>query len=145
MTTVAYKAGVFACDGRIQSEDGTILTDSYNKVRDCGETIVGLAGVVNTFESVWEWAKQGYKEEDRPDGEYEALIYCKRTRKIKVLESEAVGFILLDADSFVAIGSGASGAMMAMQCGKTAKAAVEAVISRNSSSGGIVRTIKIRQ
>lgn len=138
MTTIAYKDGVIACDGRITSGD-TIFADARDKrqVRGgiwfflCGEDHAAAA-VVNTWPDVEvpcdRWNALVY------DGE--ALWYCGST-------DGEVWKCKQPANEPMAMGSGSDHALTAMDLGCTAKQAVKMAAKRDAGTGGKIRTYRI--
>ena len=144
MTTVVYnhKEGVVACDSRI-TQGHEISTDNFSKIMKGtdGVTFIvsGNLAQFNTFVNYFPFGM---------DGE-------------KMPNLDVVSFIVIDGQLFeayisegdyslapitfnAAIGSGTPFAMSAMDFGCTAKQAVKYAMTRDSATGGKIRTVKVR-
>lgn len=141
MTTIVFANRVMAADGRLSNDMGTIITDSYCKVRKCGRYIVGLCGKASDFETVFSWFVDGADLQDIPEGDWEAMVWDRVNEKIGILEAEGANFIWIDKNEVHAIGSGAEIARIAMVCGKTTTEAISMTALYNKDTGGKITAI----
>lgn len=145
MTTIAYRDGVIAADSRVTvhtEAGGTrkhLCTKLYRKKvtegRKTFDVVIGTAGESFSALVFVDWYGTGKPMPDslrelggdftclilRPDGLYEADVYC---RPEKIIED------------FYAIGSGSKEAMTAMRCGKSAVEAVRLAAMSDPYTGG---------
>lgn len=141
MTTIAYKDGIIAYDGRATTSSGTIVYDDFEKCLEregvkfvvCGslsgahklldayfgdpQTSVQMSALVVVEGEVW------YISHDDEDG----------IEKSQVLP-----------DRPYAIGSGSDHAYTAMDMGASAYQAVEMAMKRDSCTGGKIRTLTVK-
>ncbi len=119
MTTIAYKDGVLAADGRMTT--GTsIMTDSFNKIFDVqgmgytveGDEVLafGLAGFLSAKATLEYCMKEGLKVTSAIDSEegFAALVVCRNTTWFIAKDEEApnLSFIEIPEGIHWAIGSG---------------------------------------
>jgi ATP-dependent protease HslVU (ClpYQ) peptidase subunit len=142
MTTIAFSNGVMAGDGRLSTDDGAILTDTYIKVRDCGKYVVGLAGTASSFEKVFKWFTSGANLQKKPDGDWEALVWDKAAGTLAILEYGSDDYIFINKNEAHSIGSGAEMARIAMICGKSPVDALNLITAYNKDTGGTVVSLK---
>lgn len=145
MTTIAYRDGIIAADSRVtvHTEAGGarkhLCTKLYRKRitegRKTFDVVIGTAGESFSALVFLDWYGSGKPMPDalrdlggdftclilRPDGLYEADVYC---RPEKIIED------------FYAIGSGSKEAMTAMRCGKSAVEAVRLAAMSDPYTGG---------
>ena len=142
MTTIVFSNGVMAGDGRLSTDDGKIITDTYVKIRDCGGYIVGLTGAAAVFERVWQWFSSGADIKKIPEGEWEALVWHKATGKLAIIEYGGGDYIYINPEEHHAIGSGADLAKVALVCGKSPVDALNLIMAYNKDTGGTVVSFK---
>lgn len=154
MTTIAYRDGVIAADSRVtvHTEAGGgrkhLCTKLYRKSitegRKTFDVIIGTAGEAFSALVFVDWYGSGKPMPDvlrdlggdftclilRPDGLYEADIYC---RPDKILED------------FYAVGSGSKEALAAMHCGKSAYDAVRIASLIDPYTGGRIHKMTLDQ
>lgn len=142
MTTIAFSNGVMAGDGRLSTDEGSILTDTYVKVRDCGKYIVGLTGSAACFEKVYKWFASGADLKKFPEGDWEALVWDKEHGTLGLIEYGASDYIYISPDEPHSIGSGAELARVAMVCGKTPEEALNLIMAYNKDTGGTIVSLR---
>lgn len=141
MTTIAYKDGVIAYDSRI-SDGAFIVHDDYDKRQEVkGVQFVFTGKVCDYAKLVGAWFGEPVSVElDCAamvfDGE--GLWYAGASPEHGLCKTP----IWLDR-SYV-MGSGGDHAATAMDMGASAAEAVEMAKKRDSSSGGVVRTLKLQ-
>ena len=143
MTTIAYKDGVIAYDSRI-TVGNTIVDDQANKMVERDGHVLFCTG-------------------STPDCEALIEVYCGR--KLSLTSNDASGFAVTDGviyyigwnkadgpwksavrpENVFSIGSGADHALTAMDCGKSAKKAVEMAKKRDTYTGGLVHTYQVKK
>lgn len=142
MTTIAFSDGVMAGDGRLSTDDGSIITDTYVKIRDCGGHIVGLTGTASVFEKVFKWFANGANLDKMPEGEWEALVWNKNEGTLAIIEEGADDYIFINPSEPHAIGSGAELARIAMVCGKNPVDALNLIKAYNKDTGGAIISVQ---
>lgn len=139
MTTIAYKDGVIACDGRITSDD-TILTDSRDKraVNEDGVQffVCGKDDATETVVSTWPNVKTPHDSWNAfvVDGDDFWLCGSKDGELWKCRQL---------SDEPMAIGSGSDHAFTAMDMGCSAQDAVHLAAKRDTGTGGQIREYKL--
>ena len=143
MTTIAYKDGVIAYDSRI-TVGNTIVDDQANKMVERDGHVLFCTG-------------------STPDCEALIEVYCGR--KLSLAPIDASGIAVTDgliyyigwnqtdglwksairAGNVYSIGSGSAYAFTAMDCGKSAKKAVEMAKKRDTYTGGLVHTYQVKK
>jgi ATP-dependent protease HslVU (ClpYQ) peptidase subunit len=141
MTTIAYKDGIIAYDSQITRGD-TITYDDYEKCHDVNGVKFFCSGAVPDYPALIEAYFGG-----KPAGSIDAMAI--------VLDGEQLQMIAVDDETGLwkspimldrpyAIGSGSPYAFAAMDMGGTAYQAVEAAKKRDTSTGGLIRTLTIK-
>lgn len=139
MTTIAYKDGVIACDGRATAGD-MIVSDVTNKAWVRGDVTFFGAGEVGALEQAF----AAWPSKTNSDiGEWEALVSDEDGLWLCGCDGETVFRISHDPAVPYAIGSGMPYALTAMDMGGTAKQAVKMAAKRDTGTGGKVRTYKV--
>lgn len=154
MTTIAVRDGVMASDG--QGTQGHMISDyNLHKIHKIGHCLVGTAGGWSDIVNFLKWYSdylesqhlQSYTDAiqipipEKPIGDGFSALVLFPTGDIIMYE----GFSCFPIESeYAAIGSGSPYALTALDCGKTAKEAVEAAIHRDVFSGGEIQTLDIR-
>lgn len=135
MTTIAYRDGILAADGRT-SIGSTIFTDNARKIiRLSDGALFALAGDVAYTGPMLEALEDEAPLPDK-DGAFTAII-VETSGALRFYEG-AGGFIAVD-DPFAAFGSGADFAYGAMEMGASAEEAVRVACRRDSGSGGKIQ------
>ncbi|WP_223535675.1 proteasome subunit beta [Pseudomonas sp. GL-B-16] len=142
MTTIAYKDGVIAYDGRATTGSGTIVYDDLDKCveRDgvkfvlCGNT----CGIHKLIEA--------YFGESHTSVNTDALIVVDgEVWYISHDDDEGIEKSQVLLDRPYALGSGSDHAYTAMDMGATAYQAVEMAAKRDTSTGGTIRTVLLAE
>lgn len=152
MTTIAYRDGVLAADSRLTySTDGGgsrkhLCTKLYRKTitegRRTFEVVIATAGESSPALVFVDWYGSGKPPPEilrdlggdftclilRPDGLYEADVYCRPDRI---------------NEPFYAIGSGSKEALAAMHCGKSAVQAVRVAAMVDPYTGGRIISMSL--
>ena len=141
MTTIAYnhKEGVVAYDSRL-TRGGTICTDSHEKMRVKGDCRFVLCGVEADYQAFIQ-----HYPDFQPN-------YTYRCRGVVARDGKAHSFCFNEDGEYEefelsfneAWGSGEDHALTAMDCGLSAKEAVEMAIKRDNGSGGDVNSIFVK-
>lgn len=127
MTTICVKDCVIAAD--TLSSGGNYAQHDVKKVYRVGKDLwLGLAGMISRFPAYAEWFEAG-REDCPPDG-VEALLMNRNGEVFLFEEGERDP---IPSGKQAAIGSGASHAITAMDCGKSAKEAVIEAHKRDST------------
>ncbi|MGY1448710.1 proteasome subunit beta [Pseudomonas chlororaphis] len=139
MTTIAYKDGVIAYDGRV-TRGGTIVYDDFDKMRERDGAAffgAGATGEINELIGAY------FGEEIV--GECEASVLVLHSGSLTL-----IGYtdgklwkapVLLDRP--YAIGSGTDHAYTAFDMGATAYQAIEMAAKRDTGTGGKIRTLTV--
>jgi ATP-dependent protease HslVU (ClpYQ) peptidase subunit len=141
MTTIAYKDGIIAYDSQITRGD-TITYDDYEKCHDVNGVKFFCSGAVPDYQALFDAYFGG-----KPSAPIDAMAI--------VLDGEQLLLVAVDNDTGLwkspiimdrpyAIGSGSPYAFAAMDMGGTAYQAVEAAKKRDTSTGGLIRTLTIK-
>jgi ATP-dependent protease HslVU (ClpYQ) peptidase subunit len=135
VTTIAYRDGLLAADGR-SSSGSTILTDNAKKIiRLSDGALFALAGDV-AYTGPMLGALEDDVEFPKADGAFTAVI-VETNGALRVYEG-AGGFMAVE-EPFAAFGSGAEVAYGAMEMGASAEEAVRAAMRRDTYSGGAIQ------
>ena len=141
MTTIVYRDGVMAAEGRSTLDD-TIITDCALKITRLSDgALIAIAG-----EDSYEAPLIRYLEDEQeelpqatPNAFAALLVEVDGTTK---LYSGVGDFTVVDAP-FIAIGSGAPYAYGALEMGASARDAVGIAISRDPNSGGAIQVERL--
>lgn len=138
MTTIAYRDGILAADGRTTYGD-TIFTDHSKKIHRLSDgALFALCGDVAYVQPMLDALEDD--DVDLPQGEGFTAVIVEKDGKVRLYEGKG-GFIALDA-SYYAFGSGEEYAMGAMDMGASAHDAVRVACGRDLSSGGDIQVEK---
>jgi ATP-dependent protease HslVU (ClpYQ) peptidase subunit len=138
MTTVAYRDGVLAADSRVTVGD-MVLTDKATKVHRLRDGhLFGWSG--NAEDAVR--LKQALQKRVTPPPDLDlSAILISPEGEIRVFE----GNIWVTVKSpYYAVGTGANGALCAMDAGADAKTAALIGSKRDTSSGGKIKCVKLK-
>ena len=119
MTTIACRDGEMAADTQCTG-DYTLRMQKIFRLSDGG--IIGMAGKTTEAYAAAKWMIDGEKG-DAPEFKGASLLILRPDGELLMADNEFPAFPLLDRMG--AIGSGAQAAMVAMQSGATAAAAVK--------------------
>lgn len=137
MTTIAFDGKILAADSQLTGSH--IETVSVQKIRKLKTGYMATAGDPGEAELVRKWIEAGRVWEKRPKVEdFHALIVRKNSVHFM---GESLEEVPMKAP--VAIGSGSSIALTAMDCGKNAIEAVKLAIKRDPYTGGKVRHVEV--
>lgn len=123
MTTIAYRAGVMAADTQVTSANRKFRASKVVRL-PCGG-LMGSSGNWAHIVKVQRWAAEGFHPDQKPefddDAEFECLV-VKADGSVFLLDDD---FELMPfTDEFIAVGSGGTLAVAAMECGRTPADAV---------------------
>ena len=141
MTTIAYRSGVLAADTLIAYT--SITNGNRDKISQCGEFTVALAGPAWLREPLEDWCRRGCSgpipdDLANNDGQFSALIVRNATGEVYEYDS---GYLLPVLADYTAIGSGALLALGAMAYGATALEAVKSAACHDKNTGGPVTSL----
>lgn len=140
MTTIAYKDGVIAYDG-LFTAGGTIVYDDVDKRRERdGVSFFGTGGSGEIDELIGAYFGKAIVGECNASA---MVLHGDDLILIGYLDGK-VWKMPLQADKPYAIGSGSDHAFTALDMGATAYQAVEMAAKRDTSTGGLIRTMNIR-
>lgn len=145
MTTIAYRDGIIAGDGRetCQNDDTAsimIVRDDCVKVHKIGNSLFGAAHGSEAIEILLKQLRKhkGKRGKVKPiDGEVAGLL-IEKNGSIWLFEGSMWQKIDMP---YYAVGSGSYYAMAAMDAGASAVEAVEIAMRRDPYSGGLVTII----
>jgi ATP-dependent protease HslVU (ClpYQ) peptidase subunit len=140
MTTIAYKDGVIAYDGRVTA-GGTIVYDDFDKLRERdGVFFLGTGASSEINELVGAY----FGEEVVGDCGAEALVVHDGAVTLIGYYEGKLGKTPLLLDRPYAIGSGTDHAFTALDMGASAYQAIEMAAKRDTGTGGLIRTLTIK-
>lgn len=140
MTTIAYKDGVIAYDGRV-SAGRTIIYDDFDKCRERDGVFffgTGATGEINELIGAW------FGEEIIGECGASALVLHDSQLTIIGYSDAKLWKSPILMDRPYAIGSGEDHALTAFDMGATAYQAVEMAAKRDTGTGGKIRTLTIK-
>lgn len=143
MTTIAFRDGVMAADSRTTTENViSKVTKVFRKRVGKKTVVIGVCGGVTASRKFVDWYGSGdpMPEDLIPCGgqDFDALIWDGSTLWLV----EELGYPVAVEEDYFAIGSGASFALAAMDCGKSAREAVRVACKRDCYSGLPVVTMR---
>ncbi len=144
MTTVVFDGLTMASDSRAVDTDVGIsrCKKIFRKRIGKKDHLIGIAGDLFAAMVFFDWYGSGkpvpteLTASDHTEEEFGALIWDGR----KLYTANKFCRLVEVDEKYYAIGSGAAHAITAMDCGKTAKQAVQMAIRRDANSGGPVVT-----
>lgn len=140
MTTVAYRDGVLAGDGRITLEGGSIQSENHRKVHRLRDgRLFGYAGDTDDAERL---RLSLLRDEPPPSLNNIQALLVQTDGAIDYYQGNV--WQRLESDPYYAIGSGGTAALVAMDCDKDAKQAVACAIKRDNNSGGKIKTVRLK-
>jgi len=148
MTTIAFRDGIMASDSRIV-EYGIGITHGpkiFRKKVGRKEVLIGGAGYSPSIMMFLDWYGTNDKE-----GQHRIATLCIGDKDFEVMIWDGRRIMTCDEfcrldevpEKYYALGSGASNAITAMDCGKSAQQAVQMAIKRDMNSGGRVVTARL--
>lgn len=129
MTTIAANLKEMAADSR--TSDDCVYFTCDSKITRHGKDIIGCCGNLDSIAKFLAWYETKGDAPEFEGDDFEAIVlrheglffYSNSTRCKRI------------TDPFFAVGSGAMGALAALHCGKSPKAAVETAIKCDKNSG----------
>jgi len=138
MTTVAYKDGILAADGRVTAHDDLVSTDEDEKVFKLEDgSLFSAAGDVEDCEDLLEALRNGG---DTPELDDIEALWIKPDGSVYRFERKRWS---KQRGKYFALGSGAGYALAAMDAGADALKAVKIAIKRDPRSGGEVQYVEL--
>lgn len=151
---------VLACDSRITTDDGTIVSDYDEKWAECGSIVALCAGSLGAlWDDLRETPTKNWREfrakvtnlqATQQDLEYEILLYDRRKDRLLLSSHHGDGVVVRN---FGGIGAGAAYALGYLDgapaptsltaATKLVENAVRVACKRNSSCGGRIRVLTI--
>lgn len=141
MTTIAYKDGVIAYDSQVTRGD-VITYDDYEKCTEQNGVKFFCSGTVSDHQKLID-VYFGAK----PEGNIDVVALVLNNGAlwlVAVDDSTGLWAAPVALDRPYAIGSGSPYAFTAMDMGATARQAVEMATKRDTSTGGTIRTVTIK-
>jgi ATP-dependent protease HslVU (ClpYQ) peptidase subunit len=138
LTTIAYRDGVLAGDGRVSAGD-TIVASSKKKVYRLKDgSLLGSAGSQEDGERLRIALEKGDAAPKLPN-----CFALRISTESGIWYYEGSAWVHVN-EPYTAIGSGSAHALTAMDCGLPAVEAVRMAIKRDPLSGGRVRTVVLK-
>lgn len=135
MTTIAIKDGIMACDSRITS--GNVVNYlGFEKVMRHDDCYYGFAGDCHQIALSKAYIKGEIALEHLPDTVALEVVCMPKKGKPYLLTITDGCVTTMDIKGSFSIGSGSSFAMAAMECGATARQAVDVAKKYDIYSGG---------
>lgn len=139
MTTIAYRDGVLAADGRVTDGGHLIITDECQKIRRLSDgSLFALAGDVTHEQKIIECLED--MDVSLPQGKDFTAILVDTDGLLSTYEGSGDRFYPWYERGFAAFGSGSEIAYGAMEMGATAAEAVSCAALRNTTTGGAIQT-----
>ncbi len=147
MTTVAFRDGTMAADSLANDDNvGAVKVQKiYRKKIKGKEYIFGIAGYLEAGQMFIEWfSTRDQSLMDRltkltEDDSFDVLIWNGK----KLMIADQLMRLTEINDEYFAIGSGAPHAITAMDCGRSARQAVQMAMKRDINTGGRVVTMRL--
>lgn len=143
MTTIVYRDGVLAADGRVTQND-TIVGDNFVKIHVLNDGgAVAVCGRPDECMPIVEWLKQasaGEQAGPQPEIESSTLLHVTGDGRVRLLAEKH--WIEMD-EPFIAAGSGSAAALGALHAGANAVEAVAAATKTDPYSGGQIRAVTL--
>jgi ATP-dependent HslUV protease subunit HslV len=141
VTTIAYRDGVMAAEGR-STLSGTILTDHSLKIVKLSDgALFALAGEDAYVAPLLAYLEEEDAELPTADNSPFTAVLVEVDGTIKVYEG--VGDFSPAETDFIAIGSGSAYAYGALDIGATAEEAVRVATKRDPQSGGSIQVERL--
>lgn len=141
MTTIAYKDGIIAGDGRVTA-DGHITCENLVKIVATKSHLAGVCGAADYAKRFLEWVKGGCNEKAIPKtannttGDIEGMV-IDSNGNVTFYGRDMLP-LNIGKVQFHAIGSGSAYALGAMAAGADAVEAIRIAIKYDAYSGGRV-------
>lgn len=147
MTTVVWRDGVLAADGRVTECESIIAADNRRKIIDVGPGFAVQIGVVAVSRHFMDWLSIPREDcEEGPTLPDEAIVvgaFRSHDGGITIAEFEHGGRINYDPSGFYAWGSGAAAALGALHAGASAEQAVMAASKVDAFTGGEIQAVNV--
>lgn len=147
MTTIAFRSGTMAGDSR--GGDGNIgithIPKVFRKKIKGKEYLFGVAGYWEASLMFIEWfrTREAALHERlmklHGDSEFDVLIWDGK----KLMCADQFMYPVEVTEEYYALGSGSAHAITAMDCGKSARQAVQMAMKRDSNTGGRVVSMRL--
>lgn len=137
MTTIAANRKMMAADSKCSAGGQYFLT---RKIERVGDALIGCCGSAADCAKFFAWYGKNESVPEITQGEFNALVLTPRG--LFLYESDCSPMEV--KDKYYAIGSGAQGALVAMDKGDDPEAAVAAASKRDLFSGGPVDVLTLR-
>jgi len=141
MTTIAYKDGVIAADGRIV-QGMAITSDDFDKRIMQDGIAFFLSGAVGDQNFLIDCYRNG-PPSDMPDADVDALVVDEGELYEVGASFECYYCVPNHRGNPMALGSGSLHALTAMDLGCSAREAVKMAAKRDAGTGGKIRTYKV--
>jgi len=139
VTTIAYRDGVMAADGRV-TDGQLVVTYECKKIRKLSDgALFALCGDDYLEEAIVEWLEACEPETVPPTGKDFTAILVDTSGNLSTYSGVGERFLPWYDVKFAAFGSGGELAYGAMEMGATADQAVAVAIRRNTHSGGLIQ------
>lgn len=143
MTTLAYRNGILAADGKATRGDMIVELDAKKLRRLRDGSVTGVTGTPASAEPFIEWLNSGAQDGRPTLGGNTCVVHLRNDGTIRVYEDG--GWTDEDPSSFLAWGSGWQIATTAMACGKSALEAVKLAAHMDIWSGGTVTSMPLKR
>jgi ATP-dependent protease HslVU (ClpYQ) peptidase subunit len=143
MTTIIYskKEKLIAFDSR-QSAGNLIISDDCNKSLSRS----GVTFVISGYPCDFNIIIDSYFSEDNVIDDrinFSALALDHSVKKVYLLTRSESRLMITPLDTSISVGSGEDFALAALDFGRTAKEAVKYAMTRDSGTGGKIRSVKL--
>lgn len=142
LTTIAYRDGVMAADGRV-TVGQLIVTDTCHKITKLSDgALFALCGDDRLEQALIAWLEACDPEVMPPQGKDFTAVLVDTQGVLSTFEGSGDDFVTWGGE-YAAFGSGQDIAYGAMEMGATADQAVAAAIRRNTHSGGLIQVEQV--
>jgi len=141
MTTIAYKDGIIAYDGRATTNTGTIVYDDFEK---CVERDGVRFVICGNTSSMHKLIDAYFGEPQASVGAYALVVIGGEVWYVSHDDDDGIERSQVLLDRPYALGSGSDHAYTAMDMGASAYQAVEMAMKRDSCTGGKIRTLIVK-
>lgn len=143
MTTIAYRDGIMAADGK-RNDANDVKRGEVKKIHLFDDCIVGVSGDVPSITRFLDWVGSGMPQDNMPEMVSEkgfTATIVDAGGDVEIWQSDLTP-MMQDAP-FYASGSGYEIAMGAMAAGASAEEAVEIACEYDAHSGGPVQVVNV--
>lgn len=144
MTTIAYREGVMASDGRMCADNHIMAEDQPKVLKLKDGTLMGFSGAVGEIMELWDEYESAGKFLPKEKLSYDDLTVIAVTKDGTLWEycDEYPRFMNMGKKQYHACGSGGAYALAAMAAGASAIQAIEIAKQFDSGTGGQVTTVE---